>query len=136
MTAGTYTLLLSLEEPARIEVGALGDRQFAPGWYAYTGSAFGPGGFERVERHRRVAREGVADPHWHVDYLLPAATVEGAFTRVGVAQECAIARALPGERVAGFGASDCDCPSHLAHAGTQRALRAPLQRLYEQPAAT
>lgn len=130
MTRGTYTLLLSLDEPARIEVGALGDRRFAPGWYAYTGSAFGPGGFKRVERHRRVAREGTANPHWHVDYLLPRATLADVYTVADADRECAVARALPGERMAGFGASDCDCRSHLVFAEDERSLRAALAAAY------
>lgn len=129
MTEGTYTLLLYLDEPARIEVGALGAHAFDAGWYAYTGSAFGPGGFARVDRHRRVAREGTDSPHWHVDYLLAEANVADVYTLAGRDRECAIAGSLPGERIDGFGASDCDCEAHLVHAAAPQ-LRAALQRAY------
>jgi Uri superfamily endonuclease len=117
MTKGTYTLLTELPKRTVIEVGALGDREFRPGWYAYTGSALGPGGFARVERHREVAAGRNDARHWHIDYLLghPATTVTQAATSAGVDAECDIAQVLPGDRVAGFGASDCDCASHLVY---------------------
>lgn len=117
MPEGTYTLLLMLDEEAEIEVGALETREFAAGWYAYTGSALGPGGFARVERHRAVAVGENDTHHWHIDYLLghPETTVEAVARSVGVDAECAIARALPGRRIVEFGASDCDCESHLTH---------------------
>lgn len=115
MTSGTYTLLIELPTPATIEVGALGERDLLAGWYAYTGSALGPGGFARVDRHREVAAGERDVRHWHIDYLLghPATVLDRA-VRTPVDAECAIARAVPGERVPSFGASDCDCESHLA----------------------
>lgn len=130
MATGTYSLLLGLDRPATIAVGALGERRFRPGVYAYTGSAFGPGGFARVERHRRVAAEAVDVRHWHVDYLLPSTTVRDVFTAPDEAIECTVARRLPGDRVAGFGASDCRCDSHLAYAPEESTLRRSLERLY------
>ncbi|PSP85663.1 DUF123 domain-containing protein [Halobacteriales archaeon QS_1_68_17] len=115
---GTYTLLIRLAEPATVAVGALGDHALAAGWYAYTGNALGPGGFARVARHRRVASGDRDVRHWHVDYLLghPAAALEAAVTSPGLDAECAVARAVEGERVPGFGVSDCSCRSHLAFA--------------------
>lgn len=130
MTGGTYTLLLRLDEPAEFGVGALGPVRFDAGWYAYTGSAHGPGGFARVDRHRRVAEEGTDVPHWHVDYLLEAATLEAAHTLPGADRECEFARSLPGGRVAGFGASDCRCDSHLAVSADRTPLRAALESAY------
>ncbi len=67
---GTYTLLIALAKPATIAVGALGECEFSAGRYAYTGSAFGPGGFSRVDRHREVASGDRDVRHWHIDYLL------------------------------------------------------------------
>jgi len=113
---GTYTLLVELARDATVEVGALGAHVLDRGWYAYTGSAFGPGGFARVDRHRELAAGERETRHWHVDYLLghPAAAVREVVRSPGSDVECAVARRLPDGPVEGFGASDCDCPSHLA----------------------
>ena len=113
---GTYTLLVELREDAVVEVGALGEHAFDRGWYAYTGSAFGPGGFARVGRHRELAAGERDARHWHVDYLLghPETALREVVRSSGVDIECAVARSLPEGPVPGFGASDCDCPSHLA----------------------
>lgn len=63
--------------------------------------------------------------HWHVDYLTghPATELVDVYTSSGVDAECAIARRLPDGPVAGFGASDCDCRSHLAAGPAVEALR-------------
>ncbi|GAB6878755.1 hypothetical protein JCM17823_10290 [Halorubrum gandharaense] len=116
MTGGTYTLLVELPEPATVTVGALGECRFPAGAYAYTGSALGSGGFSRVDRHRRVAAGEHDVRHWHVDYLLghPATRIRGVVTTDELDVECAVAGRLPEGPVAEFGASDCDCRSHLA----------------------
>ncbi|GAB7008519.1 GIY-YIG nuclease family protein [Halorubrum trueperi] len=113
---GTYTLLVDLRVSATIEVGALGERRFEPGPYAYTGSALGAGGFSRVDRHRRTARGDHDVRHWHVDHLLghPGARIDRVVRSVGVDVECAVADRLPSGPADGFGASDCDCRSHLS----------------------
>ena len=117
---GTYTLVVELGRDATVEVGALGERSLDSGWYGYTGSAFGPGGFARVERHRELAAGERDAHHWHVDHLLrhPDAAVREVVRSPGADIECAVARRLPAGPVPGFGASDCDCPSHLAALGT------------------
>jgi Uri superfamily endonuclease len=125
-SGGVYTLLIRLDAAAEIGVGALGTLRFDAGRYAYTGSAFGPGGFARVDRHRELAAGDREARHWHVDYLLghPDATLAGVVTSPGVDAECAVAREIEGRRVPGFGASDCSCESHLAvgqEAGTLEA---------------
>jgi len=133
---GTYTLLtdLDVDEPAVVTFGAVGERELPPGRYAYTGSAHGPGGFARIDRHRRVAAGDHDVRHWHVDYLLghPDAQLVVAVRSPGVDAECAIARATVVvatgcESVPGVGASDCCCSSHLAFArrgpGLERAVR-------------
>jgi endonuclease-3 len=124
MTGGTYTLIIERQAGASITVGALGERTFPAGWYAYTGSALGSGGFARVERHRRTESGDHDVRHWHIDYLLGAAetAIERVVTSDGVAAECAIAGRIEGEPVAGFGCSDCDCRSHLVHAPSRAAL--------------
>lgn len=114
---GTYVLLLELAERVVIEVGALGRFEFPAGVYAYVGSAFGPGGFARVDRHRRHLDDG-GTVHWHVDALTTRSETSfvAALLVPGVDAECAIARRLPSGPVDGFGSSDCDCRSHLASA--------------------
>ena len=113
---GSYTLVVGLPNEATVTAGALGEHRLPAGAYAYTGSALGAGGFSRVDRHRRTARGDHDVRHWHVDYLLghSAARVHRVVRSVGVDVECAVAERLPAGPIDGFGASDCDCPSHLA----------------------
>jgi len=111
---GIYVLVV--EAHGQTEVGRLGVHTFS-GLYAYVGSALGPGGLKRVERHRAVAQGHNPARHWHVDYLLGLGTLEAAFTlETEERLECALARAL-NERatpsIRGFGSSDCRCPTHL-----------------------
>ncbi|MDL5362151.1 DUF123 domain-containing protein [Halalkalicoccus sp. NIPERK01] len=129
---GTYTLVISLSEPATIEVGALGPHDLPEGWYAYTGSAFGPGGFSRIDRHRELTRGERETRHWHVDYLLghPAAAIETDVRTPERDVECAVARAIPDAGIAGFGASDCDCASHLAYAEGHGELLGAVERAH------
>ena len=114
---GTYTLIVTLREPVRLFVGALGGVTLPAGAYAYTGSALGSGGFARLDRHRRLAAGDSDTRHWHVDYLLghPAATLFDVVRSPGRDVECSVAERLGPGPVPGFGASDCDCESHLAH---------------------
>lgn len=132
MTGGTYTLLVELVRDAEVKVGALGSCSFPRGRYAYTGSAFGPGGFARVDRHYELATGDRDTRHWHVDYVLthPDASLVGDVRRVGTDVECAVASALPTGPVAGFGASDCDCESHLSVAIDERRLRDAVAEAY------
>ena len=116
--SGTYGLILRLPRLATIGVGRLGRFQFPAGWYAYVGSAHGPGGLAaRVSRHLRSPKP----PHWHVDYLRTAAQPVQIWYAVGARKrECAWAEALsglPGGSIPmpRFGASDCRCPAHLIH---------------------
>ena len=64
---GTYVLIAFTARMKRLEIGRLGTYDILPGFYAYVGSAFGPGGLRaRLQHHL----ESVAQPHWHIDYLL------------------------------------------------------------------
>ncbi|MFB6136044.1 MAG: DUF123 domain-containing protein [Halobacteriaceae archaeon] len=135
MESGTYVLLARVPRPLTVEVGALGDRDFE-GWYAYVGSALGPGGFSRVERHRELAAGERDARHWHVDYLLghPAVELVGDVRAAGADAECAVAGRLADDfaAVPGFGASDCACESHLFGAGgREAALRAAVEAAHE-----
>ena len=115
---GSYVLILHLAQPATIGVGKLGAFEFPAGWYAYAGSALGPGGLAaRLAHHRRRGKT----LHWHIDYLLGHIELVEIWWAVDVKRkECVWAsalRAVPGARVpvANFGASDCRCLAHLVH---------------------
>ncbi len=116
MQPGIYTLVLGLDKEMEIVVGSLGRILFPQGYYAYTGSARGPGGLKRVERHLGIIRGDRKTRRWHIDYLLPFARFhEAIVTTTAQDLECSIARKI-GERllsVAGFGCTDCSCISHL-----------------------
>ena len=113
---GIYTIILSLEKAEKICIGALGEIDFAPGCYAYTGSARGPGGCRRVDRHIEILRGTRNTRRWHIDYLLAqAGLVEVFITRTSRDLECSIAE-MVGEHlvpIRGFGSSDCRCISRL-----------------------
>lgn len=127
---GTYTLLVQVTDPVELEVGALGLIEFPAGYYAYTGSAFGPSGFSRIDRHRRVSAGENPTRHWHIDYLLPHTALLTDYRAAGVDKECDIAGRLPGEPIPGFGASDCSCDSHLRYTQTKQELETALRHEY------
>jgi Uri superfamily endonuclease len=116
MDKGSYCLILACENSC-VTVGALGRIRFLTGWYVYCGSAQGPGGLARVTRHIRVHTRGIPVPRWHIDYILCSQPFTLASSISAPAKEreteCRIAGSLSGEPVAGFGCSDCTCPSHL-----------------------
>lgn len=132
MTSGTYTLLIELPEAATITFGAAGKRELSAGVYAYTGSAFGPGGFSRIDRHRRVASGENDARHWHVDYLLghPETRILEVVRSADADIECAVSQRLAAEPVEGIGASDCDCNSHLVYGGREKAFLDEVRRAH------
>ncbi|MDY6777527.1 MAG: GIY-YIG nuclease family protein, partial [Candidatus Nanohaloarchaea archaeon] len=109
MTRGTYSLLIHISNRVEIKVGALGTLPLPEGYYVYTGSAFGPGGFSRIERHRDNFQHGVDSSHWHIDYLAqaPETQLTAVYVSPGRDIECAVNRDLGGDPVDGFGSSDC-----------------------------
>lgn len=105
-------IIVHLPEDMKITIGKLGQIKFRSGYYAYVGSALGPGGIEaRIERHKRRHKK-----HWHIDYLLTEAHVVSAHAiKSRRRMECQIAEVLS-ERFSSlpkFGCSDCRCSSHL-----------------------
>ena len=118
--SGLYLLLLRLEAPVRLTVGALGRFSFPAGWYVYTGSAK-RNMYTRLERHFATRKQR----RWHIDHLTTTAftTPVGAVMfngKIAEEGECALNRrigALLGlvQFTPGFGASDCTsgCGSHL-----------------------
>lgn len=112
MPRGTYIIALRLAEPVTVNVGALGTHRFDSELYKYVGSAEGPGGFKRVDRHRRVANGDNDARHWHIDYLLAEAEIVESWS-YPASIECDLANRMDGRPVTGFGASDCHCSTHL-----------------------
>jgi Uri superfamily endonuclease len=114
--SGTYVVMLYVEKRRNLVVGRLGTMEFVRGWYAYVGSAFGPGGLRaRIRRHVKQTKK----KHWHVDYLREHAVVKAIWTTTHPQrlehQWAALLSADPfnGKPVAGFGSTDCHCRSHL-----------------------
>ncbi|MFB6300305.1 MAG: DUF123 domain-containing protein [Halobacteriales archaeon] len=131
---GTYTLLITVERPIEITVGALGDRQFAAGWYAYVGSAFGPGGFSRIDRHHSIATGDHDVRQWHIDYLLGAAgaSIDTDYRSPEADIECALRDRVVGEPIKEFGASDCGCDSHLLYGPDRETLEESIKEAHEK----
>ena len=135
---GTYLLLARLDQTTEIAIGRLGRVAFARGWYAYAGSALGPGGVRaRVARHLSPTKR----LHWHIDYLLEESELEQSWAIECTSRlECSWADAvcqMPGARraVPGFGASDCRCPGHLVYFPERppdRQIRAVLQATIDE----
>lgn len=129
---GTYALVIVLDASATIGVGSLGEFAFPTGFYVYCGSARG-GLRQRVERHLRPEKR----LRWHIDYLLQhARVVEVWYAEGDEHSECRWARAMQGMSqaqvvAAGFGSSDCRCPSHLIHFPQRPSIRLFRQRLDE-----
>lgn len=112
---GSYILEIELDREITIAPGKLGEVRLGPGRLRYYGSARGPGGVRaRVTRHLA----GLGKRHWHLDWLLPHASVRKVVADLG-ATECDLARRDLESRqwavaARGFGASDCrSCSAHL-----------------------
>lgn len=108
---GVYLVFFRLEEQKEAEVGALGAINFSPGLYVYTGS--GHNSVEsRIKRHFSTPE----NLFWHIDYFSEQAEATDYLVLPEKSRyECVMAEILSerGEPVDGFGASDCDCLSHL-----------------------
>lgn len=110
--SGCYFIILKLEEDKELEVGGLKTISFKKGYYLYTGSAK-RGLAKRTARHSRVRKR----KHWHIDYLREHAQfIKALPIRTTGDIECALAAGAAGLsdwQIDRFGASDCDCSSHL-----------------------
>ncbi len=109
---GAYLAVLRLDCPERLTIGALGEIDFAPGYYTYVGSAM-RGLNARIARHCRKRKQ----MHWHLDYLRAAAeVVEILPIRSSERRECTLASDLAkfmASSIPCFGCSDCECITHL-----------------------
>jgi Uri superfamily endonuclease len=133
---GTYVLIVSVAQMKRLAIGRLGSYDLVPGFYAYVGSACGPGGLRaRVSHHL----ESAATPHWHVDHLLEFAQpieVWYAISDRKLEQDWAgLLESAPGFRtpIPRFGASDYrrSRTSHLFHTKRQPSFRWFEQKIRE-----
>jgi Uri superfamily endonuclease len=135
---GAYVLILWLASAKDVTVGKLGTISFARGFYAYVGSAMGPAGFKRVERHLDISAGRRKMQKWHVDYLL---TVSEVIETIEIATqeriECRIANNLRNNAslvcIEGFGSSDCRCCSHLFYSRYRSDLEDAANRLIYAP---
>jgi len=123
---GTYVLLMRLARAQPLTIGRLGRFDLPRGWYLYVGSAFGPGGVAaRCRHHRRISPR----PRWHVDYLRVVAPLRAIwFSHATIPLEHLWASRLARDPdlaipIPGFGASDCDCATHLFRAAAKPDLR-------------
>jgi Uri superfamily endonuclease len=133
---GTYILIAQVSEMKRLEVGSLGKFDITPGFYAYVGSAFGSGGLRARLGHHL---ESIAEPHWHVDYLLQVASpIEIWFTMADKKMErhwAELMEKAPGFRVPipRFGSSDYhrSRASHLFYSKRRPSFRWFQQQVME-----
>jgi len=124
---GTYALVIYLPRATTIRIGTLrvGAFKFPRGYYLYLGSAMG-GLAAQIARHLVNNRQ--KKMHWHIDYFLQHAQVKEAWTHRGIDRfECVWAQAalgLPKAKVIAprFGASDCNCASHLIYFSKRSSL--------------
>ena len=113
---GTYALILSCASNARIQIGRLGVMHLQRGYYVYLGSALGPGGLRaRIAHHQKRWTQ----TRWHIDYLRAHTQIHCIWISYGARprehQWARVIQTMRGAKVPllGFGASDCDCWSHL-----------------------
>lgn len=113
--SGTYVLWLRAEKALDLVVGKLGHMHIEAGYYAYIGSAFGPGGLAaRLGRHLKQEKS----LRWHIDYLRQYTEPCHIWYTEGKRMEHAWATQFERNSgviipMPGFGSSDCQCPSHL-----------------------
>ncbi len=114
MDKGIYALILRAARTT-VCVGALGDLTLPDGYLIYVGSALGPGGLIRVQRHLNTSKDK-RRPHWHIDYLLQnreVSMIASVSAATSSRLECSLAEAIGGACIPRFGCSDCRCRSHL-----------------------
>ena len=118
MMKGVYVLILKLDQESDIQIGKFAKLHFKKGFYLYTGSALGTGGFKRVERHFNISTGKNPTRKWHIDYLLAKSKLLYAIllpTEDTI--ECKLARNLRKisgiSIIPGFGCTDCICETHL-----------------------
>ena len=128
-TSGTYAIWFRSNRKNIIEIGKLGQLKLLPGFYVYVGSAFGPGGIKaRVGRHLRMEKT----LRWHIDYLRQYTTPVEIWLAYEKHLEHRWSERIdktPTTRIplAGFGSSDCNCPTHLFY--SEEIVQTPAEAL-------
>lgn len=118
---GTYVLVMRLDSPKSVVVGARGPFDLDAGYYLYVGGALN-GLVGRLERHLRTGDKKL---YWHIDYVRAATELVEIWWTVSPRRlECewgAVLREWPEvtEPISRFGAGDCNCPSHLFYLPTK-----------------
>ena len=109
---GDYMIVLQIRTEKDICIGARGDIRFPAGYYVYVGSAK-KNLAARMARHQRRRKQ----MHWHIDYLRQEGDIIAVIPiRTADDLEHEIAQAVDTVadwHIAGFGCTDCHCPSHL-----------------------
>jgi len=109
---GSYLLVYHNPGAFCAAVGALGQREFPPGYYVYAGSGMA-NLYARIGHHRKKGGK----KHWHIDYVKGPMRLVSDLPMAGIGnRECELAEdlaALGGKAVPGFGSSDCRCGSHF-----------------------
>lgn len=115
--SGCYLFICKLTSETVIKPGAQAERPFPPGYYIYVGRA-------KKNLRKRLSRHFTKEKklRWHIDYLTVIATPCYALITENL-KECEISRHLMSlsqtESIKGFGASDCNCSSHLHHSNKE-----------------
>lgn len=130
---GVYIIEMLLKEEKEIEVGKLGTFEFLPGYYYYIGTAQ-QNLNTRIERHLSDDKK----LRWHIDYLLAEIEVLQVYSWPGNREvECYLSgkvNRFPAgiNPVEGFGASDCDCTSHLFYFNYRPAFKHLIHSVIEE----
>lgn len=120
---GTYILVLKMVESAYVTVGRLGTFKLNKGFYFYIGSAFGSGGLKARLRHHANPTHS---PRWHIDYLKNSASLSDIIVSCSpvmyehVWADILLNADFTQPTINRFGASDCNCPTHLFYSRTRR----------------
>ena len=129
---GSYLLILRNIGEQDLLVGKAGMISVMPGFYLYSGSAFGPGGLRaRAGRHLR----GGNNVRWHIDYLRQMTEVWAVWFYMGSDrmehQWAASLEHMPqfSSAMKNFGSSDCACSTHLFFGQTAPSLKHFKQQL-------
>ena len=118
---GTYIIVIYLLEYSKIEIGSLGEIDFAKGYYLYIGSAMGNIGSTTLENRvkRHFSKPKNKKIFWHIDYLLTnkKCVITCIYLIPSLNRlECIIAKEITeisDNFIKDFGSTDCECLSHL-----------------------
>jgi Uri superfamily endonuclease len=107
---------VEVKENQRISIGQRPATNFRKGIYLYVGRA--KNGLQgRIKRHLSQNKK----IFWHIDYLLQKAEIQEVWIKRNFFDECQTALEVKGilrdtsSPLRKFGASDCNCTSHLFH---------------------